>query len=550
MVSSRLLVAFTVLALFGVSCHGSGALANLPIATFEQARSCKAASGEWRCGRLQPPPPTMLGVTSNVIPTSWTVASWFIDASNASGCASDQNDCQHSSCSGSQGPCSTYGEITARWGTVSPILQQSTTITIQSSHTSQTDPIDFEPTIEKGVDVGIKGISYGTQQGTGTITSITSKNRNTPQPLNITTAVSIGTGELVLNSTAGPSVGWAAYNVTGTTWAMTQPLVQAAPPQHTLLGSLAENNSWAGTNTITTFIPFSANIAKIRPKFTDSGSTLFPQQLYVWRLNLVDPNTEFSAIDIGDGVEFYECETQPSGRIPNINASGKTLPNGGLVNVFLQAGANVTSVGGPAYVTTTGTTTDTVTTGSPGYPNTGAGSQQSIFGGGTVTSTALIQLNLASQQYGVQIDGDYMISSSGTANSPGLNTAGNVQLGFIDLDSNGGTAPILTIQTGVGRTTHGVYGNPIIWGQGTIDVNGNSQLQCRTGAAVFTFVNIGVFTINSNTAACSFTVATPSVINCGILLTPSNLAAAAGVAGFGNQAFNPGGGSIVCNSAF
>ena len=66
-------------------------------------------------------------------PPSWAVPNWYVDYGNTSGCASDQNTCTSSTCSGTGvGPCKTFGEIWARWGAVPPVLLQATTITFVS----------------------------------------------------------------------------------------------------------------------------------------------------------------------------------------------------------------------------------------------------------------------------------------------------------------------------------------------------------------------------------------------------------------------------------
>jgi hypothetical protein len=69
---------------------------------------------------------------------------------------------------------------------------------------------------------------------------------------------------------------------------------------------------------------------------------------------------------------------------------------------------------------------------------------------------------------------------------------------------------------------------------------GNSFTSLFTASGLVTGIQLnGAF----NTA-CSHTNAAPDVINCGITTTPAHLDAAAGAAGFGQNAFNLGGASV------
>jgi len=92
-----------------------------------------------------------LGGGSGLVPTSWTQPAWFIDPSGANG-GSDAN-------AGTSlgAPLKTWARLVALWGTNSPTLAQSTTITFMSSHVDNTDPVTFRPYVAKGAAVAIAG---------------------------------------------------------------------------------------------------------------------------------------------------------------------------------------------------------------------------------------------------------------------------------------------------------------------------------------------------------------------------------------------------------
>src|ERR1700734_4146156 len=75
-----------------------------PLTAIQQA-SCGGPSG-WRCPSVKPLMKGVSTLSRNVIPTSWTVQSWFIDPANSTETASDNNDCVTAST-----PCLTWAEI-------------------------------------------------------------------------------------------------------------------------------------------------------------------------------------------------------------------------------------------------------------------------------------------------------------------------------------------------------------------------------------------------------------------------------------------------------
>lgn len=77
--------------------------------------------------------------TYNTDNVNWTQAAWFVDPSNVSGLASDANDGLTSIT-----PLFHFAEIYRRWGTLAPLLPQSTTVTLMSDQVDATDPPMFD----------------------------------------------------------------------------------------------------------------------------------------------------------------------------------------------------------------------------------------------------------------------------------------------------------------------------------------------------------------------------------------------------------------------
>lgn len=142
---------------------------------------------------------------STLVPrASWKQASWFVDPQNVSGHASDANDGLTALT-----PLKTYAEIVTRWGTFSPILVQTTTITFLSSHTDDSDPVIASP-ILSGTAPFFSGVSLVFVGGTtrtllGTIAAVVAQNRATGQlwQANIGTPVAPFVGQLFHDITTG-----------------------------------------------------------------------------------------------------------------------------------------------------------------------------------------------------------------------------------------------------------------------------------------------------------------------------------------------------------
>jgi hypothetical protein len=105
---------------------------------------------------------------------------WFVDPSNVSGKASNQNDGLTALT-----PLLTFNEITRRWGTSTPTLAQDTTINMMSDQPDFTDPVNVRPILLqsslfiKGTLISVISDTIGVftprnmAEGIGTVDSLT-----------------------------------------------------------------------------------------------------------------------------------------------------------------------------------------------------------------------------------------------------------------------------------------------------------------------------------------------------------------------------------------
>jgi hypothetical protein len=428
------------------------------------------------------------------IPQSWTVAAWFVDPSNSSAAASDNNTCTTSGA-----PCLTYAEIAARWGTYSPRLRQSTTITFLSSHTDNTDPVYFKPYLENAATVIITGTL--TQVASVTLGSVTAKTRATPQLLQANLGASGAIDQLLINTTRASSRAWVYKLVSGTTFSISQPLAVQTPPLNyaTGIGS-AENNAWANGDTVTLNTLSAVNLADVEPILTDLAPS-FTRQLYITSLKVFDPSSN-DFLTVNQNVKLFDVL---SARGLGVFSAANTFTASGAYNVDLKSNFVKPACGGPfAFV-------------------------GGIASGSTTEGCTFV------------FDGDTILNTSPVVTGLDNTTPTFFNLAFIE------SGKVLGPQGGVvAVASEFVTGGPIIWGPGAVRVSANAHLRYPAGAnqAVAVFIHTGAFQVNGATTACSHTSAAPDVVNCGITVSAANLDAAAGAAGFGGNAFLPGGASI------
>ena len=416
-------------------------------------------------------------------PNYLTQTAWFVDPALGSDGYSGTNA---TFTSGTTGPLKTWAEIIRRYGTNSPRLRQNTTYTFVSSHTDNTDPVYFYPSIENGAVVSIQGSLGAAQQvATGTLSGVVAKNRSTPQLLNATLTAGLAAGQLIVNSTHS-SRAWLFSLVSGTTWNISQPLVPITVPI-TVTGT--EVDTWTNGDTYTVYNPVQVNIAGLGGVLADwNGSNSNP--LTIYQLSVFPPVAADPLIITSSLVWFNECQIN---RILGLTAVGNPLQQQfmncdfGAVNFHLESGPTQQGV---------------------------------IIAAGQNRGLSFNASNVAFQL-------DFILGST------------NIQI-------YGPIVSCTTFYIASGKTLQldGHMNFNVLWGPGSINVRGTSRLN-YTAPALTSFLLTGSVTINSSTTAYSVGSGTGATLNGGITITPSNLDAPQGPSGFGGTAFIPGGGSIT-----
>lgn len=460
----------------------------------------------WHC---RTPQPVVRASTATavgpIIPTSWTVPNWFVDPANVSGTASDNNNCTTSTTA-----CLTWQEINVhRWGCLGspvacPRLRQTTLITFLSSHTDNTDPIYFLPAVENSSFATIQGAAPTVVTSGVVLSGTVSKNRTAGSNSLLQTNLGAtgAVGQLVQNTTH-PSMAWVYKSLGSNNFSITQPFV---PTTATGTNAPAEVDTWANSDTVNLLTPVSVNISAFKPLI--NGGFGGASAAFLYQLKVFDPlGTAGSSAYLGQ-ISLHECS---SSRAIASNPSGESLLV--LTNVFNTGG--IGAHGGDAY-----------------------------FIGGALTGNILVFLNGQ-----VDLDGDF-IDGVPSASGITVQSAYRLNIGVMYLD---GSLALGTSQTFFLNLPP--YNTSIIYGStgtnSTINMFGDAHGTLNNIGATFT----GTFTapklvspgiqINSSSAACSHTNASPDVINCNIATTPANLDAATGATGFGKDAFQLGGASIA-----
>lgn len=499
--------------------------------------ACSVAGGGWACPAVKRP--MRASSVQPVLPLSWSVPAWYVDASNATGCASDANTGTSATCSaGGAGPLLTPRELLVhRWGCQGseecPRLLQDTVITFLSNSLALDQPFRFTPGVENGTYT-VVDCPLGTAQkvGAGTLGTVTAKNRATNQALESTFTATSGTiaPYQLLENTTHPSFAWVNRAVSAT-WLITQPMLPITPPvTYTLFpydGDVVEVDTWTAGDAYVAYVPTAIFAPKIEAANVNMDVNV-SSGIYVHNCDLSLPNSpattnygQGQAI-LGDFVFLVESETTTSSVIfashtfTAWNASYDTLFAGStnFITTFENAGALSTS-------------------------NNDAG-EIPILGGALLGGTSGTGL-------GMFFDLDFQFSGGefgGGVNEFDLSSGSEANLGVVYIDSNaiviGFTPGGLYVDTELG-------GIAALYGPGAVATAGIGAIQYPSGAgsATSTFLLAGGIKIGNSTTACSHSNASPDVLSCGITLTPAHLDAAQGVAGFGGNAFLPIGGSVV-----
>jgi hypothetical protein len=417
------------------------------------------------------------------------VPEWDFDPANLSTVASDNN-----SCTSTAHPCLTFAEIVSRWTTYEPYFPQNTLVRQMSGQTTDADVVD--------VRVHTKGafsFSYVCTPvvvTSGTLAGVSPKTVGTAgsgTPLEAT-FTGVAAGELVVNSTRANSVAFLMRNPSGTTWMLSQPLAAATlPPSGFGSTYRAENNAWANGDSYQVLSLPGSFMTNWSPSFdTENGPGT---NLPVLQDCTILDTTAFSPFVVrGTGGYIQDVSIQ------------RVLQLLGTLNGSYFT--NVDFVGQMQVINSWGNASGLVG-----------------FAGGDVRNTFT---NIC---FGCDIGFDFSMMTSGSI----FFQAGG-RYGFLGTATGDG----LYVDTGATwqASGHGVLraaatGLAPLYGPGTLNVGGSSSFNLAQATGV---VLVGVWTMNGLGTACAQSNVTPSVINCGITLTPAHYDAAFGVAGFGGVA--------------
>lgn len=415
---------------------------------------------------------------------SWNNPQWFVDRVNGS----DRNPGTRAL------PVKRYSSIVERWGTVSPVLRQTTQLVYLSSETDNSDPVIWTPVHANGATSSIEGdtppvVAAIVLAGTVAFSSVAGANALLASNLG-----SVATGLIVQNTTAGKASRTPVYKLSsGTTYVLAQPAALSA-----VGGSMSPAlvSTWADGDTANLLRPIAVNIVRYDPTLADQAAT-FANQGWIYQLDLYQP-TGLGGGDyaqIGQWVRMLECVSHR--RLAFIGAASLTG------SAF--SGAALTNVGCFGKVI-----------GGDGCP-------PSLYGG--------FVSGPASQLGAVALDGGFIVGQTLSL--------------FRSLSSING--PIWLDGTIISQGNIQHQAGVIAGAAGkTINMQGVARFANLTGqtfTAMYTAPGL-VTGVLLNGAATGNSFA-GGVINPGIATTPANLDAAAGVAGFGGLAFNLGGASIA-----
>lgn len=490
------------------------------------------------CSRTESQPTTeKLGAVSSpgqvepfVIPPSWKQASWFIDPANTSACASDNNrTCSLSTCGTSgDGPCLTWGSLISRWGTTAPTLTSANTaITFMSAQPGATDTVNFAPYLNNAY---VTIACTPTQIGTVTLGTVTAKNQATPQLLNavmVDDGGAIAVGQFLVNTNRGNSEAWIYKNVSGTTWAISQPL---APGGTTAVGQVfgsiaAENNGWVIGDTVNVFtLPdvYFANLNPTQGNFIQGGPHSTVGGIYVYQCNAQSLSSGvFGAFSIGAQVALVDTKVQSIfGSLP-MNANGFAVSSGGgayvqeLYNSWLKNGTWPLGL---------------ISTTKSGATNPGA----AYVAGGIIANGNNVQNRLG----WVSVEQDTII---GAGNSLTIESG---TLDGVYLET-GVSLLMLNGQVTVANDING--GNAKLWGPGAINIEASVRFAYPSGAAAAAAALLftGGITVSGGTKGCIGvpTVGAPT-LTCNTSFTAAQLDTSLGATA--GCLYVPGGGSM-CN---
>src|SRR5579859_415716 len=438
-----------------------------------------------------------------------TQGSWFISPQTGS----DGYDGTSSTfTSGNTGPLKTYRELARRWGTYSPILNQDTTITFVTGHTDNSDPVIFNPYVGKASFVLLTGTPSAPVSGT--LGTITAKNRNSNVLLSVSSVPGGGAvGQYIVNSSRSNSRCLIYKSLGGGAFTLTQPFIAITLPRNLVP---AEDDTWASSDNVTVSTLPTVNLVSFKPQVLDG--------------NLVSGTKGISvAKSYVQGIIVYDPFPGT-----NTNATGESvLATNTWARFFDVVFQRRVNVEGGIFSVSAGTNNCGIANGITVASNQGANFSYLMIGGwvsGTIYGSSL------------EFDGDIISTALMAIN-------GVAGIGAMAMD---GTASLIGLIGGKIQVVAINYSTAQIYGTGHITISsanvflqilspGHVQYPSGAGAAAATFTNPGIITLDRQTTAYSINGTT---LNAGITISPANLDAAAGAAGFGGIAFVFSGSSI------
>lgn len=206
-------------------------------------------------------------------PNSWLVPNWYVDASNASRCASDTNSGQSASCGeAGVGPVAHYAQVVSLWGTTEPSLSQATTLTFMSD---DPESIVIAPSVLAPSGM-LSVVGTLTQVGSGTVGAVTAKSWTTDQLLNANLGQSVAPfqGLMFVDATRS-SVAW-VDKANGNVAVLTQPLTQKTTDCEPTYGSGGELDTVTPGDAYTIQRPSIIGLRQWAP-VCHAGANTFPQ---------------------------------------------------------------------------------------------------------------------------------------------------------------------------------------------------------------------------------------------------------------------------------
>jgi hypothetical protein len=446
-----------------------------------------------------PAPHVLAATRAGPVPSAWTVPTWYVDGSSAvlgpsadggtAPCASDSNTCQSATCGafGSGiGPCLTWGEIAARWGTSAPRLRQSTTVTLLSN-LQASDSVVWEPQLELASTALILGTA--TQVCTGTLAGVVAKNRSSGQLLSATLCAGAAADEWLCNTTRA-SCAWTYKSLGANAWSLSQPMPKQTIP-------------WSGT----------------------------------------DPFED----DTWANGDAYALSTLTTAPIVRLSASMADIANSAINGAYLQRVAVVPSVGSAAFRLGAAANLEessiarylSLSSVISGNPNSAINVDAALP---VEPDSAQFQFNQLAWKAGIlrqafftglstTLEGGVLLGGQGASDV-------NAQLNDVYID----TGATLFIGGGSVANHYPGQSTAFIWGPGTVSVTPPGSLFVSVGGATPVLLATHV-QIDGLTTACSAANSGSPGLTCGITVSGTNVDSHGGVL------FNPLGASIYNTSS-